>query len=272
MPTCAFAAAIARSAEATSVRDPKTGKRRRQVIERPEADWIEVIGAAEAIVSQNVFGRVQARLAEPERLKMGHRQATYGLAGHVRCAACGRAMVGQTLQGNYRYYRCRSAFAGPKHDRCQSRYVRADRLESAVKTAVAEVLTRPEIVAAELERLRNVTEAAPQVRDEKLGMLEGERRRVLSRYQLGDVDDSFLEDELARIRREKERLAARPISLTPSPSANFDIPAICDAARAWLENAAGDDITLIAGALDLEVTASREQAELIGKLPLTTHH
>ncbi len=110
-----------RRTRVTSVRDPHTGRRRRHVSERPREEWVEVVGAADAIVSLELWDAVQVRLNDPERLKMGRRQSTYALAGRLRCAACGRSMVGQTLHGGYRYYRCRSAFSGVKHDRCQSR-------------------------------------------------------------------------------------------------------------------------------------------------------
>ncbi len=234
-----------RRTRVTSVRDPRTGLRRRQVSERPPEEWVEVVGAADAIVPLELWEAVQTRLSDPERLKLGRRQATYGLAGHVRCAACSRSMVGQTLHGGYRYYRCRSAFSGPRHERCQSRYVRADVLESAVKSAVAGVLSAPEVVAAELERFQRTVEAAPEVRDNELATLDDERSQVLRRYQRGDIDDSVLEEELARIRREKDRIGNRPARRAPHPSVNYDLPAICAAARTWLEEAAGDDITLM---------------------------
>lgn len=168
-----------RRTKATSVRDPQHGRRRRQVTVRERAEWIEVEGAIVAIVSDELFQRVQARFQDPERLRMGRRTATYGLAGHIRCASCGSAMVGQTLQRRYQYYRCRRAFAGPKHDRCSSRYVRADAVESAVKVAVADILSHPELIAAEIGHQRLATDSAPSV-DEVLAVLDAERKRVFA--------------------------------------------------------------------------------------------
>ena len=261
-----------RRTRATSVRDPQTGRRRRHLMARPKEEWVDVTGATEAIVSSELWERVQQRLADPERLRMGRRQSTYGLAGHVRCAACGRSMVGQTLSGNYRYYRCRAAFAGPKHERCRSRYVRADALETAVKAAIADVLAKPDIVLREIERFQTAAENAPRVRDDSLQRLDDERRLVLDRYRRGEIDDGYLEEELARNRSERERIAKRPVLVRPNLSPQHDVEAVCEAARNWLQGAAGDDVTLIAGALALEVRASPEEAELLGQLPVFTHH
>lgn len=164
-----------RRTEATYVRDPNRDRRRRHVTERARDEWVEIEGATEAIISEELFERVQERLRDPERLRMGHRTHTYGLAGHIRCALCGASMVGQTLRPNYRYYRCRRSFAGPKHDRCSARYLRADLIEGAVRGGVAKVLSAPEIIKIELERLSLVADSSPTV-DDALALVEAERK------------------------------------------------------------------------------------------------
>ena len=127
----------------------------------------------------------------PERLRKGRRKWDYLLSGRVRCREYGRAMVGQTQHQKYRYYRCRAAFAGPKHDRCGSKYVRADGLEDAVRAAATEVLSRPEIVMAEIRRQ---SAAAGSPRNEAAGAkrrlreLAAQRGRLLRLFQLGEID------------------------------------------------------------------------------------
>ena len=87
--------------------------------------------------------RVAQAPRPPFPIQMVPGEAAIARAGHMstpahaltHSRACGRAMVGQTLHQKYRYYRCRAAFAGSKHDRCESKYVRADGLEDAVRAA-----------------------------------------------------------------------------------------------------------------------------------------
>ena len=124
-------------------RDILSGRMKRVTRERSPSDWIEVEGASPPIVDQHVYVAVQLKLDDPERRRRGRSVYGYALTGRVKCLRCERAMVGQTLQKQFRYYRCRRAFAGPRHDRCDTLYVRADALEEAVKNEAAKVLSNP---------------------------------------------------------------------------------------------------------------------------------
>ena len=244
----------------------RTKRERRGRSARPREEWREIEGATPAIVDQALFDAVQERLGDPERLRQGRRQRRYDLAGHIRCATCEASMVGQTLRRpnrDYRYYRCRRAFTGPKHDRCASRYVRANELEAAVRDAVAEVLADPAIVRRELERL---ADQDPTERDsaKDRARLDEQRRRLRKLYELGEVDDADLESELSRIKQGLDALdSAAPTIVIPSPD---DLDALVEQVRSWvLEHE--DELPLIADALQLEVRADRERAEVRGVIP-----
>ncbi len=193
--------------------------------------------------------------------------------------ACGRAMVGQTLHQKYRYYRCRAAFAGSKHDRCESKYVRADGLEDAVRAAASEVLARPEIVMEEIRR-QSTAACSPQSEaagaKRRLGELEAQRSRLLRLFQLGEIDELHLRREtlLIRaeqvIRAEQERLAeqVKPVMATvPELPDSERLRGMCDAIRDWVNSAEGEDMNLLLNALQIRVDASRAGSELRGVIP-----
>jgi len=117
-------------------------------------------------------------------------------------------MVGQTLQGRYRYYRCRRAFAGPKHDRCPSVYVRADGLEQAIRTESAKVLADPKLVLAEAERVRkqDVNHIDLAVLESQLTDFENRRGRLLKLYEMGEIDDDYFRRESATIKGAKSKI------------------------------------------------------------------
>jgi len=261
-----------RRLKATHMKDPLTGRKKRRVSVRPEEEWIEVPDATPAIVPQPLFDAVQMRLDDPERLRHGRRLSTYGLAGRIRCSRCGSAMIGQTLQGRYRYYRCRRAFAGPKHDRCDSLYVRADKLEGRLLEEIGRTLSEPSMILRELMRLNERPKSGPDHEGirQRLDSVERQKTRLLRLYQLGEVDDEYLERESSSLKAERERL----LSLLPSEPADcFDLPKeidladLCARVRAWVTSRGPDDLPLIGGALQLSIQASKDRSEVYGIIP-----
>lgn len=141
--------------------------------------------------------------------------------GRLRCLECGSAMVGQTLKGRFRYYRCRRAFFGPRHDRCDSRYVRGDAVETTILEEAASLLSRPEVVYAQLQKqttvpARDRDDGAIQ---QRLDGLAKQRERILRLFQIGEVDEEYVARESAAIRAEQERLQAKvaPVAATDAP-------------------------------------------------------
>ncbi len=247
-------------------RDPASGKRRRIVELRNESEWIEVPDATPAIVSETLFDAVQARLLDPERRRAARRKHDYPLGGVVRCAHCHSAMVGQTIQGKYRYYRCRRAFAGRRRDRCPSRYVRAGALEHAVVREVTTVLSSPDVVLAELES-RSGNEDADRdlvTARELLASLDKQRQRLLRLFQLGEVDERYLQKELTGIQARRspaEATLARvgDSALAPQVPENADeFAATCEALREQvLAEVDEGRLNGVAQAMQLEVEVQR---------------
>lgn len=260
---------VYRRTQAVKVRDPRSGRSRRRVVERDESEWIDVPDATPAIIDTDLFERVQARLDDPERRRQGLKKHDYGLSGHVKCPTCTSAMVGQTQQLRYRYYRCRRAFAGPKADRCPTRYVRADRLEKTVLHVMAERLSKPDLVLEEIARGAQRYEVPLERERSRVAALNGQRERLLRLYQLGEIDDAYLERELATIKVQQtaaeRRLTAEPLELFRPPTVE-DLEETCAAIERWIAGA-HDEMQLLANALRLDVKASPDEAAIAGWVP-----
>jgi hypothetical protein len=182
-------------------------------------------------------------------------------------------MVGQTLRGEYRYYRCRAAFAGAKHERCLTRYVHADALEAAIRQKISDLLADERLILAEYEyRAETLNGGGEQQkeREREIEHLDRQRLRLLKLYQMGEIDDAYLEAELASLRAKREKLQNgaedEPIPLPP-PTAE-DLRRACERVRAWIECADGDDLLLLLEALQIRISAETEQAEVEGVLPM----
>lgn len=128
--------------------DATTGRRRQQVIERPDTDWIEIEGMTPAIIERAVWEQAQAILADPpHRAPRGRAIYPYPLSGHIRCDACSGPLAGSALSGGkgrtrIRYHGCRNRTLAHRTARCPSRYVRAGEVEARLVAA----LRRPRLV------------------------------------------------------------------------------------------------------------------------------
>ena len=261
--------------KATTVRDPRTGKKRRHVELRSQTEWIDVPDATPPIVSMETFSEAQSRLGDPERLRRGRQKASYSLGGRVKCMECGKSMVGQTLQGKYRYYRCRRAFAGPRHDRCPSRYVRAQELEDGIRQEVGRVLSDPSIVLAELSLFRDQDTSAAETGavEGLLDTVDEEKQRLVRLYQWGEINDTYFSQEADSLRLKREALLERlrnqsePRHIAQPMPGLVDVASACERVRDWIEAAEGDDMALLANALQLNVQADSNSAILSGVIP-----
>lgn len=173
---------IYRRTQVQKVRNVARGKWTRRIVERDPVEWIEIEGATPPIISRETFERARARMADPARFQ-SRPNRVYALAGRIRCIVCNASMTGQALmQGRYEYYRCRRSYGGPKHDRCESRYVPRPLLESAVRGTLTDVLSDPQRV---MEELRGAMER-PVVVDRRdaieaeLADIEARQRRLRS--------------------------------------------------------------------------------------------
>ena len=251
--------------------DRLSGRRRRKVELRDEADWIEVVGATPLIVDEATFRGVQEILDDPERLRFGRRDNPYPLSGHLRCRRCGRAMVGQTLQKRFRYYRCRRAFAGPRHDRCDGTYVRAEDLEQVVREEVARVLADPLLIEAEYRRREAASLDPTAIADleRQMESIETQRSRLLKLYQLGEIDEAYLEAESRGLRARRALIEGRMARLRVArPELDLkELEGACTRVREWLHHTGPEDLRLIAGALQLKIHMETGFGDLTGIVP-----
>ena len=256
---------------AKQVREPITGKTHRKVSLRDSKEWIEVPDVTPTIVGVDTFLTAQNILDDPERRRRGKRKHDYGLSGRLKCLRCGRAMVGQTLQGRYRYYKCRRSFAGPHHDRCDAVYVRAGDLEVVVRQEMSRVLANPEIIMAEHQRLKQ-SEGAGQTRldqSDELEQIDNRRQRLVRLYELGEIEEDYLASELAGLKSRRDSLESQPVNVTEATLVPdiVDLESACRGVREWVDHAEGDDFNLLLDALQVNIKAEKGQGELCGVIP-----
>ena len=270
---------IYRRTRADRVRDMARGRWTRRIVERDQSEWIEVAGATPAIIDRGLFDAAQRILDDPSRRPQTAPSDVYLLRGRISCRECGARMVGHASnRGRYRYYRCPNGSSGPGETSCVSKYIRIERLEGAVKTALTDLLASPDRLLSEAKRL-----AGRQPQDDELdkvlqalGEVESAQGRLVRLYTTEALPAHLLREESRVLAERREVLENTRRELqaqtVPTPR-DFtriarDVPAALAAIRNWVEDASGDDFDLMLRAVDAQVRASHEGVEIAGVVPI----
>ncbi len=123
----------------------------------PAVDWRPVTQVP-AIVSREDFDQVQQRLSQNRQFaRRNNRVNQYLLRGLISCGHCQAACIGRGRceDPRYHYYVCRNkslARVSRPQQACPERMFPAAELDRLVWSDLCEVLQRPDLIAAALER------------------------------------------------------------------------------------------------------------------------
>ena len=113
--------------------------------------------AVPAIVSEETFARVQAKLDTNQQTAARNTRHQHLLRALVSCGRCRLSCTVRRTQAGYRYYLCRGrtdALRAAQGKRCTARYTPAEQLDELVWGDLCALLTDPAQVAHALERAR----------------------------------------------------------------------------------------------------------------------
>ena len=263
----------------TRARKVKNSSRRHRSA-APERDWILISGFTPPIVSREAFQTAQQQMKAP-RSRSGKALTPYLLSGHIVCALCDTSLVGTMLNRHYRYYRCRGTFPTATTPRyCSASYVRADKLENVVWGTIHSVLEQPEIVLAELRRLRSgqttpMEEEIANLRRE-IQRCKDQELRLVKLYQFGEVDDDWIRAHAGptKVRREQHevelrRLESQRLTIKQLEGTEGQLKDYCQRIRSNLENFDFDEKRKALAALQIRATVNRDQVRISGVLGVT---
>lgn len=190
------------------------GRKSPKMTIRPEAEQVRLPeGTVPPLVDEATFAAAQARLVTNKE-RMGGRpsrdpEAAILRGGYARCGYCGRALsVRWQSQSQKRtpkaFYSCNTG-ARDRHG-CPSFTMLSEGLDAAVWTRVETILTHPEVIAAELERMRQSDQTARNLAAVDRALTDVRRRQSNLTRALSLLDDP---DSAAPLVAELETLAQR---------------------------------------------------------------
>jgi site-specific DNA recombinase len=168
----------------------KTGRRYRS-----ESEW--VLSEAPAIITPEIFDKAQLQLAhnrEAARRMYQPSSCRYLLRTIVKCGECGLGLsayrqLSQCKKYEYLYYACkgRSPLEVGRATRCESKRVRADRLDDVVWQALSQLLHKPEVIP-------QLHQTWAEAKQQNLSSLDAQQSQLLQRRQrIGRQDQRLLD-------------------------------------------------------------------------------
>jgi hypothetical protein len=131
-----------------------------KVVAQPKESWTLLPDITPPIITEELFKRTQEAIKQAKLSRPIKPNATYLLTGFMKCPKCGSPIGGTTLNGKYRYYKCRGSNPTATRGKiCYAGYIKADPLENSVWDKVLEMLSSP------LTLLRTLTDENHQQPD-----------------------------------------------------------------------------------------------------------
>jgi len=118
-----------------------------KVTSRPQKDWILLPDVTPPIISEAMFKRTQKVIVQAKQARPIKQNSPYLLTGFMKCSKCGSPIGGTTLNGKYRYYKCRGSQPTATRDKiCNCGYIRANDLENSVWNKIIQMLSHPKTI------------------------------------------------------------------------------------------------------------------------------
>ena len=208
---------------------------------RPREEWIPV--PVPALVSQEVFDRVQEKLAQNQQsARRNNTQYQYLLRALVSCGACRLGTTARTGPTGLSYYVCHgrsNALRAVQGERCTARYIPAQTLDALVWQDLCAVLTEPEHLTAALQRahaglwLPQELQARQATVQQALTHLDTSQARLLDAYLAGVLDLATFQRKRDEFQRRQETLDIQRRQLDASAHQQLALSAIAESLDAF---------------------------------------
>ena len=248
---------------------------------RPEEDWIAV--PVPAIVSEETFAQVQAKLDANQQGAARNTRHEYLLRALISCGACRLGCAGRQTAAGDRYYLCRGRtdpLRVAQGERCTARYIPAGQLDELVWADLCALLTDPAQVTRALARaqggawLPQELQARQATIGQALGQLERQQQRLLDAYLAEVVTLPELDRKRQDLDHRRATLLVQQRQLDAAARQKLELGAVadgieafCQAVRAGLATATFEQRRLLAELLIDRVIITDDQVEIRYVLP-----
>ncbi len=177
------------------------GKVKRTITRKAADDETILTVAVPAIVSLDLWNAAQEQLDENKRKFMHPPINDYVLRGRIRCALCGKAMIGHGIKYRpktgesrlYRYYACPNVRAESSIEarHCHAKSPRADFAEAAVWNSIRDAMLEPDRLWVGVRKSNEANKKARRILEQAIAAEQAEIDKVHDKEeQLIDLYES----------------------------------------------------------------------------------
>ena len=160
-----------------------------------------------AIISKELFYRVQDRLISPDKARKQNYNFAY--TGLIRCEHCGCLLTAELKKGKYIYYHC----TGNKGGDCKRDYINETKIDKAIAEVLKLIIIPPDIrqkIADELKILHDKKSGySKEVKSNLQKQITTLENRIENAFELkldGTITHDFWKKQNDRFQAEKDRL------------------------------------------------------------------
>jgi site-specific DNA recombinase len=270
-------------------RNPETSRKKTGVVWKPKEEWVEIPGATPAIITEERFEAAQRLLKRNKELAIRNARRQYFLSGYIFCR-CGARYIGYVKKwkdngkpNEQRYYRCGNSQSIASPNRCDNRQLNAPQVEGEVWAQIEKLLTKPELVLAELGKKEAEARKNSQQYGRWLDALRGvearlknverQKDRAWKAFELTGDEERFKCD-IAQADDAKKALGEQKAELERAiqdfEQAQIDIANVkkaCELVKANLDNITYEVKRLTLEYLAIRVVVDGDQVTIRGRIP-----
>ena len=174
---------------------------------------IEMVDSTPALITDELFNHVQARLKNNEQQASRNAKIEFLLRGYTYCGRCQRKYYAARMHQKDRYYYCSGRLRMITSHKCDNKSYQADCLEDLVWGQLKQLLTRPETIVAELERRKHETNQVDFTKElstieKRLADLDRQQEELLG-WALKGFSEEIVVKENRKINQYRDNLKDR---------------------------------------------------------------
>ena len=264
------------------------GTHKKRLVKKPREEWVEIPNATPAIISEEDFRAIQAKLTQNKQLGGCQNAKTkYLWAGHLFCYFDKRRYRGKrtTVYNKgipvvYEYYECPYKNNIVSAVKCPNRTWRREELDQLLWDKVEALLARPEVVLAGLKAAEADLAQADHFEQEladvetTLKGLDIQQKNLLKQSLMGFpeelviVENQKINGDRAVLLERKAELDAKKEQTQRAAVDMDNIKLACEMVSQNLGSLTYEDKRLAIKALDIKVWIKYDELTMEGSIPM----